>query len=489
MPEHVIQAAQLLPQVVASSRSRGDGADRYRVTLEKLLAIEAIDIESALDQAADILVSILGADKVDAFLYDKSVDTLVAFGRSLTPLGERQRSLGLDRLQVSNGGRIVEVFQTGEAFITGRLDEDPVELPGVKGPLGVRSKIAVLLVVGEESAGVLSAASTQEHRFSKEDLRFLQVVAKWVGLIARRGQLMEEAQERAVEEASRATAAHLVALLVQELSKTIAPAMERVSRVRSQAQNLGTTGSTDTTGSKGNVKHKVNDGSTANVSKRLHEDANAAYLLLQQAKVLMADHEDVSRIERGLVSFRHRQFNLTTLVEQAVRLLHTARAASAAANGADANIVVRMPQEMFIRADYTRIGQAIENLLALATEDSSKGALILVEATTELHDDGQRHLFTVRYRGGNDGRALEALPKVVAGPTDVSSGLRPGASGDGRVQGRGLGVGVDGGLRLFLVQRIAEAHGGSLRAETSARDGSLLCLELPVEPLDFDDTV
>jgi len=54
-----------------------------------------------------------GADKIDAFIYDPTRDSLVAVGTSTQPLSARQRQLGLDVLPVSNGGRVVHVFKTG----------------------------------------------------------------------------------------------------------------------------------------------------------------------------------------------------------------------------------------------------------------------------------------------------------------------------------------------------------------------------------------
>ncbi len=81
--------------------------ERLLTTLEGLLAIQATEVRSALDQASDLVATTLGADKVDVFLYDASIDTLVALGTSNTPMGRKQQKLGLDRLPLSNGGKSV----------------------------------------------------------------------------------------------------------------------------------------------------------------------------------------------------------------------------------------------------------------------------------------------------------------------------------------------------------------------------------------------
>ncbi len=71
--------------------------EQLLTTLEGLLAIEATEVRSALNQASDLVVQTLSADKVDIFLNDPSVDTLVALGTSDTPMGRRQVALGLNR--------------------------------------------------------------------------------------------------------------------------------------------------------------------------------------------------------------------------------------------------------------------------------------------------------------------------------------------------------------------------------------------------------
>ena len=93
----------------------GDSArqDHLLATLEGLLAIQATDVKSALDQASDLVARTLGADKVDVFLYDASVDTLVALGTSNTPMGREQKALGLDRLPCLMAARARRSFRPG----------------------------------------------------------------------------------------------------------------------------------------------------------------------------------------------------------------------------------------------------------------------------------------------------------------------------------------------------------------------------------------
>ncbi len=82
----------------------------YLTTLERLLAIQATAVKPALDDASTLIAATLRVDKVDTFLYDPAITSLVAVGTSHTPMGAHQHALGLDRLALANGGRAVEVF-------------------------------------------------------------------------------------------------------------------------------------------------------------------------------------------------------------------------------------------------------------------------------------------------------------------------------------------------------------------------------------------
>lgn len=109
-----------------------------------LLAIPTTDLPVALGQASDLVAGALQADEVDAFLYEPARDTLVAVGTSAQPLSEMERRHGLDILAVANGGRAVQVFQTGNSFARGgdlAVTSDPgkgtrftLSVPGQRDP-------------------------------------------------------------------------------------------------------------------------------------------------------------------------------------------------------------------------------------------------------------------------------------------------------------------------------------------------------------------
>ena len=165
--------------------------DRLVAILEGLLELPATEVKATLNQAAHLVAEVLAADKVDLFFHNPASDTLVALGTSDTPMGRRQHAIGMDRLPFANGGRTVEVFLTGTPYLSGQADQDPEELLGVKVGLGVKSEIAAVFEVKTLRRGVLLAVSRAPEFFSEQDLRFLEAIARRVGIVIHRAELIE----------------------------------------------------------------------------------------------------------------------------------------------------------------------------------------------------------------------------------------------------------------------------------------------------------
>src|ERR1700682_2050606 len=118
--------------------------NRLLTTLERLLELPATEGNTTLNQAAQLVAEVLAADKVDVFFHESANETLVALGTSDTPLGRRQHAIGMDRLPLANGGCTVEVFLSGNSYLTGHADQDPNELVGIRVGLGVKSEIGTI---------------------------------------------------------------------------------------------------------------------------------------------------------------------------------------------------------------------------------------------------------------------------------------------------------------------------------------------------------
>jgi DNA-binding CsgD family transcriptional regulator len=161
-------------------------------TLERLLALDAMELKTALDQAAQIAAEALGADKVDAFVYEAESESLVALGTSDTPMGRRQHEIGLHRLPLANGGRAAEVFRSGRHHLDGHVEADSCEIEGIKTGLGVRSAMLCPLEVTGERRGVLSAVSARPEDFSEDDAALFRAMARWLALVMHRAELVQQ---------------------------------------------------------------------------------------------------------------------------------------------------------------------------------------------------------------------------------------------------------------------------------------------------------
>ena len=192
------------------------GDDRLLFTLERLLEIRATGLEAALDEASDLLVAALDADKADVFVHEAETQTLIARGTSRTPMGRRQQEIGMHRLPLVSGGRSALVFQTGEPFITGRADLDPVELRGITEGLGVRSELLCAVQVAGERRGVLSVVSAKPDLFTDRDLAFLTAASSWVGMVMHRAELVEQIARESVQQGRREAAEELARLTPRE---------------------------------------------------------------------------------------------------------------------------------------------------------------------------------------------------------------------------------------------------------------------------------
>ncbi|MCY1007097.1 GAF domain-containing protein [Nannocystis pusilla] len=208
------------------------------VALTRLLATPVTSVRETLDAACEVVASVVETDKVDAFLHDAARDSLVAIGTSDSPMSRLQRALGLDRLPLSNGGRAVEVFQTGKRYLCDDVQADAGELQGIREGLKVQSTMAVPIEVQGKRRGVLMVTAASRNKYRWSDLEFLTAVAQWIGVVTHRAELVEEATRVAAERARQRTAEELISVVAHDLRNLIAPLAARldVLTVRAEAE-------------------------------------------------------------------------------------------------------------------------------------------------------------------------------------------------------------------------------------------------------------
>lgn len=400
-------------------------------TLERLLQIDMPDVDAALDQATQVLAEVLCADKVDVMLFDRSSSSLVARGTSDTEMGRRQHALGLHRLPVANGGRNVEVYQTHRSFIDGHVERDEQELIGIREALGVRSSIIAYLDVPGVGNGVLLASSARNEYFTEGDLRFLEAVGRWVGLVAHRAALVQRTAQEATEQGRRRAAEELMTVLAHDLRNLMAPLSGRLQLLRRRAAYED--------------------------RAALAEHAVEATTALERMRRFVDEILDVERLERGIFSLRLEPVDLAALARE---VAHTFGGQGVALR-VETTSATSEPGAAIVPADIERLRQALENVVSNAVRHSPDGGTVTLTLDVELRGQGPYLLLAIHDQG-------PGLPADLADHLFHKFAAGAGSSG--------LGLG------LYLASRIVAAHGGELTATSPPGEGAKFRFALPKHP-------
>jgi len=407
-------------------RTRSPLPDRLLDTLEQLLRLPAGEFKATLTHVSDVIAEATGADKVDAFMYDPPRDSLVAAASSTQPMSLLQRNLGLDVLPISNGGRSVEVYRTGQSALVGHVEQDEVELKGIREALGVRALLAVPIDIGGKRRGVLMLTSKTPEYFTQEDARFVAAAGRWVGVVAHRAELAEEIARNAAEQGRRAGAEELVTVVAHDLRNYLAPVGLRLELLRMRAEQAG----------------RADD----------LADVAAMSRSINRLGTLVSEILDVARIDRGMFHVSLENLDLGALVREVVAGLTSAQH--------PLHLRVEEGETIRVAADAGRLRQTLENVIANAIQKSPADAAVSVFVTRSNPRQGKP---TARVEVVDQGPGIppDVLPYVF-------ERFYTQKSSEG-----GLGLG------LYLAKRIARLHGGDLTAQSRPGAGARFTLTLP----------
>jgi two-component system, OmpR family, sensor kinase len=404
----------------ASPGGAGNVALQY--TLQRLLAIDALTLKDTLDEASDQMAAAMGADKVDAFVYDAPSNSLVALGTSNTPMGRRQIESGLGRVPLANRERTALVYETGEVFYIGDAQSDPFIARGVKETLAVQSMLAVPLRANGVIQGVLVAESAQPDRFSPEEQHFFEAASRWVGILAHRAELSEAMREGAAETARREAADEVITALAHDLGNLLTPLKGRLDLLHRRLRSPG--------------------------QERELEHAQEAARSVAGIQQLVSRLLDISRLDQGLFTLTLQPVDLTQVVEEVAQELRPTCP----------DLVVRVSEVPEVEGDPVRLREVLVNLVTNAIQHSPTGTPITLGVGREQRDDGRWVVVSVTDEG--PGIAPDQMPHLFER-----------FAGDRHTGGMGLG--------LYLSRRLVEAHGGTLTVETAVGTGTTFWLALP----------
>ena len=392
------------------------------------MELPSLELRPALETAATRVAEALRCEKIDAFLFDEAHQTLRAMGTSQTPMGRRQQALGLDVLALANGGHTVEVFESGVSRIEHHAERESGELRGLVEELGIRATLNVPFDVNGVRRGVLAAASSTPGFFQMSDLKFLEIVARWIGALASRSELTELARRVETDDARRKGAEEIITVLAHDLRNHLQPLLARLQVMRVRLEKGGSVEPSD---------------------------VERALASMQRLSGLTEDLLDLKRLEEGLFGLKLAPVDFAGIAAETAGYFGTS----------GAPVRVTGEPKLLGVADAARVRQALENLVANAVKYTPTGKPVEIRIASEARD-------------GREWAVLEVL--------DAGPGIAPAVASTlfdkfaSTPDSKGLGLG------LHLAHGIARVHGGELSAHARPSGGTRFRFTLPLEPEEAD---
>ena len=392
----------------------------------------------AANRCARALGSSLELDEAfGAFI--RELDGLIPFDRTAIILSDE----GQIRVMATAGVKHAEVLQPGESLPYGALVEEVLRTgetvyrrdmgdhlypeEATLTAIGLRSRIAAPILLGERPIGMLAILRRKPHAFDDDEIELASLLGRL---------LASGVQNIRAYESERATVAEL----------------RRLSALRADFVSL--------------VSHELRSpmaaviGAARTLEERWREltaSQRTAFLALiadetNRLAALIGDVLDTSRIEAGTFSYRFGDVDVAELVRDTV--------AGFALHQEEVTVVAHVDRQVpKVSGDRERLRQVLQNLLENAVKYSRAGEEVDVRTWAE----NGRVLVTVEDTGPGIPRDQHALIFERFGRANVGLG-KPGT-----------------GLGLFIARSIAEAHGGRLTVDSTPGDGATFTLEVPVQ--------
>ena len=309
-----------------------------------------------------------------------------------------------------------------------RIERYPV-LRDVKAREETVSSACVPLLIGDKAVGVMGLSFDHAHAFATDDREFILSLARQCAQALERARLFE-AERRARAEAERASGAkdEFLAALSHELRTPLTPVLLTVSLMESDP----------------------------NLTPGLREDLASIRRNVELESRLISDLLDLTRISKGKLQLDELEVDLHRVVRSAVDICQ---------REASAKLTLDLSASRHaVRGDTTRLQQVFWNLINNAIKFTPPDGTIVVrsENPTDARD-------TIRVSVTDSGVGIDAsvLPRL----------FNAFEQGEARAERQQAGL----GLGLAISRKLAEAHGGTITAQSDGRGrGATFTVELPL---------
>ncbi len=319
------------------------------------------------------------------------------------------------------------VASTGQPFVVNNVASEPLYQPD-ENLRQTRSELALPLVIGEQTIGVLDLRSAQINAFLREDVPVLGILADQISIAIHNHGLFKAAQDAQAEaEEANRIKSQFLANMSHELRTPLNSIINFAYLL-----SIGTEGVL--TESQEDLINRIGD---------------AGRHLLG----LINDFLDLAKIEAGRLELYFEEVNMIELI---YGVLSTA---AGLVHGRPIQLIRDIPEDLpCVRADHTRIRQVLLNLLSNAAKFTESGH-ILVRAWAD------EAWVTISVEDTGIGMEPENIPLAFSEFVQLDSGLSRQAGGTG--------------LGLAISKRFVEMHGGKIWAESQPGNGSTFYFTLP----------
>jgi signal transduction histidine kinase len=400
---------------------------QFLIESSKILALTA-NMEERITQKARLTVPLL-ADwcTVNVVKEDGKLERVTIVHR------DPEKVALVDELAVrsereSTSSAMQRIVQTGRAeFYPEITDEFLVkssrspERLALARKLGVVSTMIIPIVSSGKVLGVLSVAYAESGRhYTEEDFVFMQEYCNHLSVVLENARLYEELK------AKDAAKDEFLATLSHELRNPLAPIKTMLELIKLKPQ-----------------------------SAELKNDITVIEHQFDHLTKILIDLLEVNRYARGKINLELRRVNLLTAIKNSIE------SAAPFIKKKGIAFTSELPsQTIVIRADQTRLEQALMNVLHNAEKFTPPGGRIWIELKS---DD---HIATITIGDTGVGIDAEMLPHLFE-PAARSKG------GHHKTEGLGLG--------LMLVKEIVQLHGGTITAQSEGEGkGTQFSITLPV---------
>jgi signal transduction histidine kinase/PAS domain-containing protein len=433
------QLASAIESVQLFEETTRRAANLSTVAAVSTTASTVLDPDELLQAIVDLTKERFGLYHSHIYLSNEALGTLLlAAGAGET--GRQMVASGHSIPMDAERSLVARAARQHHAVIINDVQNEPGFLPNVLLP-ETRAEMAMPMIVGDNFLGVFDIQSSNVNGFSEEDASIYSTLTAQVAVALQNARLyMEQA----------ATVTQL-----RELDRLKSSFLANMSHeLRTPLNSI--LGFTDV------MLEELDGPLTPNMDNDLKLiQKNGKHLLH-----LINDVLDMAKIESGKMNLIIEKFNLNETIEDVMSLTSSLAHEKSVSLSMD----VASDQNVFIRADHTRLRQVLINLVNNGIKFTEKGGV-----SVRVTHQGNDVLIAVKDTGL--GIPTDHLDSVFQEFTQVDSTTTRKAGGTG--------------LGLPISRRLIEMHGGKLWAESSGQsgDGSTFNILLPVEAVVTDATM